>query len=419
MTEDQVYTADDITASLLRICSKLLSVNKRDLNKVIVRVAGKPAIHTRLQSLFNIRFGNTLDQSLYELIMIHATAAERLGPGGFTRCIELLLEKSEQTSGSNPQEKLNVAFPTVPTSSDVARLVELHGSTGGKRTTAMLTEALKLAGFGGRIIIEKTSSSVPSVELVRGYTFELMQLLPIDVNFIKPRVVCIDGYIEDVAEIHHLLEAASSAKEPCMLFLRGMSEDVKHTLKVNYDRGSLRIIPVGVRFDLDGMNTLVDIAVTANSDVVSSLKGDLISNIKFHELPYVDQCTVYKGRVVVTNTSSHKAVGNHVSQLRKRRAEERVEDVGTLLDKRIKSLSPNHVIIRLPDDKDFVTNSQAIDYALRAVRSMVDYGVTSTGDLVTTEIAARVHANRCLATLTSVGAFVKVHLAGSLASNQP
>jgi len=369
-------------------------------------VSDHPAIHTRLQSLFNVKFVSALDRAIYELILIHATSAERLGPGGFTRCIDLLLEKSVSTTSSSIHEKNVMPCAMVPSSEDVTNIVTKYTTICEKRTAAMLNEAIRLAGFGGRIVIEKTSSSTPSVELIRGYTFDLTQILPLDVNFIKPRVVCIDGYIEDVAEIHHLLEGASEAKEPCMMFVRGMSDDVKHTLKVNYDRGSLRIIPIAVRFDLEGMNTLVDLAVTTGCDLVSSLKGDLISNIKFNELPYVEQCLAFHNRVVVTNTATHKAVNSHISQLRKRREEERVEDVGTLLDKRIKTLSPNHVVIRLPNDKDFVINSQAIDYALRAVRSMVDYGCIETGDLVTTEVAAMVHAKKCIETLRSLGAFL-------------
>src|SRR5690606_22334012 len=133
---------------------------------------------------------------------------------------------------------------------------------------------------------------------------------------------------------------------------RGVSEDVKHTLKVNYDRGSLRVVPIGVRFDLDGMNTLVDLATVSGCDLTSSLKGDLISTIKFNELPRVEQVTLFKGRTVVTDSRSRMLVKNHVANLRKRRDEEKIDDVARLLDKRIKSLSPNHVIVRLPDDKD-------------------------------------------------------------------
>lgn len=390
------------TAALRRVRNKLATVKK--IATALVRDRGRPLVHTHMQVVFNTKHAPAFDRAIHEALMTHALRAEKLGPGGFDRTIELVLERLEARGGRQlPQH----VVPRASTASDVERIVRLHTSRAGVRTAAMLQQALQLAGFGGRIIIEKTHSSTPSVELVRGYTFDLTPILALDVSFVKPRVVCIDGYIEEVSEIHHLLEAAAEAKEPVVLFVRGMSDDVKHTLKVNYDRGSLRVLPIAVKFDLEGMNSLNDLSVVCGCDLVSSLKGDLISGIKFHEAPHVDQVTVFKGRTVVANSSTHAAVAAHVANLRKRREDEQVDDKGKLFDKRIKSLSPNHVVIRLPDDKDYVVCSQGIDNALRAVKSAVDFGVTETGELVATEMAARVHADRCIKTLLDLGAYLE------------
>jgi chaperonin GroEL (HSP60 family) len=362
-----------------------------------------------MQSLFNLKFACELDRALYEMVMIHAAAAEKLGPGAFNQSLQMLLEKLEAGRWSDLHSTIDrrCVSPRVPVTGDIASVVERYAAAGGPMVSSMIQQALRLAGFAGRIIVEKTSASVPSVELVRGYAFDLQQLFPVDVSFTHPRVACIDGVIEDVSEVHHLLEAASAAKEPCIVFLRGLSDDVKHTLRVNYDRGSLRVVPLGVRFDLDGMNTLVDLSIVTGADLISSLKGDLISAVKFNELPYVDQVTVFRGRVVIMNPTTHPRVGKHLAELRARRSDPNlVADVGRLLDARIKSLSPNHVIIRLPDDQDFVVRSQAIDYALRAVRSIIEHGIMADGLPVTTEIASQVHADRCWHTLASIGAYL-------------
>lgn len=400
------FDSVEVAGSVRRIASGLRSVVSTDAQRFVTAVDGRPTIHTRMQSLFNLKFRNELDRSFYEMVMMHAAAAEKLGPGGFNRCLELLLEKLDGHEGVVQPQKNGHPLPRHAMTSDVTRTVSRYSLQGGELTSAILSRALQLAGFGGRIIVEKTTSIVPSVELIRGYTFELQQLLPVDVSFTRPRVGCIDGYVESVSEIHHFLEAASGAREPCVLFLRGLSEDVKHTLKVNYDRGSLRVIPLGAQFDLEGMNTLNDLSVVTGADLVSSLKGDLISSIKFEDLPVVDQVTVFRGRTVVTTSRTKDRVAGHVSELRKRRAEQEVDDVARLLDKRIKSLSPNHVVIRLPDDRDFVVRSQAIDYALRAVKSIIDRGVTADGDPITTEMAARVHADRCFRSMSTVGAYL-------------
>lgn len=391
----------DPVAALRRVKNRLGIV--RDVHAALVSDKGRPLVHTHMQVVFNTKHVSAFDRAIHETLMTHALRAEKLGPGGFDRTIELVLEKLGAHGGLHLPRQVT---PRSATAQDVERIVQLHTSRAGERTAQMLQRALALAGHGGRIIIEKTHSSTPSVELVRGYTFELVPILPLDVSFVHARIFCIDGYIEEVSEIHHLLEAAAEAKEPAVLFVRGMSDDVKHTLKVNYDRGSLRVLPIGVMFDLEGMNTLIDLSVVCGCDLVSSLKGDLISSIKFHEAPYVDQVTVFRGRTVVANAGTHVHVAAHVSNLRKRREDEQIDDKGKLFDKRIKSLSPNHVIVRLPDDKDYVVCSQGIDNALRAVKSAVDFGVTETGDLVATEMSSRVHADRCIRTLLALGAYL-------------
>jgi chaperonin GroEL (HSP60 family) len=365
-----------------------------------------------LQTLFNLKFDDELCQRVYEIIVTHATAAEKMGPGGFDRCIEQLLKNFELIErGNQPLNCSNFVKGTLSRVRHASKqdLDALVASYTKSRETSMLREALQLAGFGGRIIIEKTHSVVPSVELIRGYTFEVSPAFPVKAAFERPRTICIDGFIESASEIHHLLEAASEAKEPCLMFVRGLSDDVVHTLKVNYDRGSLRVVPIIVKYDLEGINAINDIAVVCGTDLVSSLKGDLISSINFNEVARAELAVVYPSKVVINNLSTKNAVAAQVKALLTKRKEQTlVQDVEKLIDARIRSLSPNQVVIRLPEDKDFVTSSQSIDYALRAVKSAVDFGLNEKGELVSSLVGASVHADRCTETLVSLGTYVSV-----------
>lgn len=398
MTE--VFFSDEVQNAVRTVLTRLNQLNRNHTQHVMVTVDNGPKIHTTIQTLFNFKFEKQIERVVYELIMTHAIAAEKLGPGGFSCFLELFNDYSDR-----PSNVFHDRMPRHCSSSDLKKIIDLFVTTKNVFIKAMLQEALRLAGFAGKIIIEKTSSSVPSVELVYGFSFDLSQVLPIDFNFKNPRIVCIDGYVESVSEVHHLLEGASEAKEPCIVFLRGLSDDVKHTLKVNYDRGSLRVVPIVVSFDLEGMNTLVDIAVVSGCDVVSSLKGDLISNIKFDELPKIAQASMFRNRVALTSSKNARRVKQHVNQLKTRRSNETInDDVGKLLDKRIRSLTPNHVVIRLPDDNDFVINSQAIDYALRGIKSAIEHGVNDVGLPVATDLAAAHHVKTCAASLKSLGA---------------
>jgi hypothetical protein len=101
-------------------------------------------------------------------------------------------------------------------------------------------------------------------------------------------------------------------------------------------------------------------------------------------------------------------VKNHVAALREKRTEvdPRVTDV---YDKRLKSLSPNHAIIRLPDNRNYVLASQEIDYILRSIASLVSQGVIEVGgrrELAAMILASTMHAYECKKTLRDLGAMV-------------
>ena len=402
----EVFLSEEISSALLSVTSRLKSFLNEVKSDVLVAATDRVLLHTRYQFIFNLKFEKRLERQLFELILNHAMEAEKLGPGAFDKTIESLLNglprKKEQSQIVARQTSLQ----------DVEDIVIKQVSMVDEALASMLREALKLAGFGGRIIVEKTHSQTPSVELSRGYNFEVSPAWSLSTKLEAPRAFVIDGYIEQVSEIHHLLEATVEAKEPAVLFVRGLSEEVLHTLRVNFDRGTLKMVPIVVKFDLEGINSINDIAVATGCDLVSCNKGDLISAIKFENAPIVSSVVVYPGKVVVQHEKTSKAVASHISFLRKKRAQDTtVEDVGVLYDKRIRALSPSHVVIKLPDAKDYVKKSQTIDIALRTLRSMVDHGVIDKNGTVmpsSTLFAVDLFSSRCHETISDLGTIIHI-----------
>lgn len=91
------------------------------------------------------------------------------------------------------------------------------------------------------------------------------------------KFIIIDGFIDSVGEIHHLLHKASEDKESYVLFCKGMREEVKHTIIHNLQRKTIDVIPISLESNEENVNVLNDIAACLNSDIVSALKGDVIS----------------------------------------------------------------------------------------------------------------------------------------------
>jgi hypothetical protein len=245
-----------------------------------------------------------------------------------------------------------------------------------KRERQLLETACDMSTTSGRISIKRSRDTQCFIEKTEGYAFEVTPLTPGSRELPSPTVVCIDGFVEEVSEIHHLLQGLSETRRPCVVFLRGMSDDVLNTIRVNNDRGSISLYPVRVPYELDSVNTLVDIAVVAGTDVVSSLKGDLISSIRVEDLVGVDSVSLHPGRVVLKNRSTKGNVEIHVREMKKK-IEERPE-VESVLAKRLRSLSSSHVDIYLPGDMCFEASSGRLDRAIRHLNSHLSGGAPRT-----------------------------------------
>lgn len=411
-----VFNDDVVRSSVRNVCEFLQKIRSDSNGHTLIRHKTGISLHTKLQVVFNAKFDSPVETAIHHLIIDHALTAERIGPGGFDSCIESIVQKiigreyveSAQKDIDDSHVHSEGIHAGYPCASDVSWIKETFMDSSGDVTKELFSEALMLGGFGGKIAIEK-SKSITNIELVSGYTFKRMsdqiKLLRIE----SPRIICVDGFAESVSELNLLFEAAASSKEHIVLFLRGMSNEVLHTIKVNNDRGVFSFHPIVVKYDVEGINTLNDIAVVCGVDLVSTLKGETFSNVRLSEAPKVLSVLIEPEQVTILNDSTKANVSIHVRNLAKKREENSVVDVRELFDKRIRSLTPNYVVIRLEDDKDYVVRSQAIDYALRAFKSLVDHGtivVNGKKMLTATYVGSVSNAKRCVELLSHVGTVV-------------
>jgi len=235
----------------------------------------------------------------------------------------------------------------------------------------LLEEAMNLSSSNTRILLKKSSTSNSYVELSEGYNFDITSLLNLkNQESFNVKVACIDGYIESISEIHHLLSYLSESGRTCLLVSRGMSNDVLNTIKVNNDRKTLSVFPYRSPFDVESVNTLVDVAIASGNDVVSTTKGNLISTIKPEDLGELKSCTFSNLSVRAKSNFHTASIKNHVRNLRKT-AEERPE-ISSLLYKRVRSLSSSCVDICIPDDINYYSRSSQIDEGIRIISSVMN-----------------------------------------------
>ena len=246
----------------------------------------------------------------------------------------------------------------------------------------LIRETLKLSGIDGRIFFELKKVTVPEIELRVGYCFDMVQpfLQTVqctnsqDWHAYDVRIACIDGFCETVAEMDGLLSAASETREPLIIFARQFSDDVLHTLAVNNQRGTLRVLPVIVPFDADSANVLKDIAIVSNGDVVSSLEGRLISAINFYDLPIVREVKAMKHAVIVVEDKTAKNVNKHVETLRDAMDDNQL--AAPFLMRRARALTSRTVFVRMPDSN--VKVAAYVDRTLCRIKSSIIHGIVQT-----------------------------------------
>lgn len=252
---------------------------------------------------------------------------------------------------------------------------------GDPLVTSMVMQAHRLAGHAGQIFVDKEFAAATCIELMSGYTFPY-GIQPEFAAATKTtlwkasgvKCIIIDGIIEKVSEIHHVLQYFFEEKRPGVIVCRGYSEEVLGTLIANYNRQTLNVIPVTVPYDLEGMNALVDIATTCRSDVVSSLKGELISSIDVTEVPIIEKITL-SNKLIISNPSAGDNVRNHLSHILKQKDAAGAQDKKDLFDKRMKPLSSVCVHIKIDShQKNRGLCFSRIDHGIKIFREMAAYG---------------------------------------------
>lgn len=311
-----------------------------------------------LQHMLGKKYSDMSKSVIYESIMNFSVKSEISCPGSGILFLELLTGNVRLCHDVTVRNKKDIV--------DIlkSRNFEL-------RVLHLLEESLTHLTNTTRLSIKKSSNQKSYIEVVEGFNFKVKTLLKDQLTeCLDVSVLCIDGYIETVSEIHHVLSFLAEKKKNCLIFSRGLSEEVLHTIKVNNDRGIFLIIPLVIPFDPENVNTIVDIAVVSGTDVVSTTKGDLISSIDLKDLGKVENCVQMLDRLTLKNLSTRPSVKNHRNALRNL-LQERPE-LQDIVSSRIRSLSSSCIDICIPDDLSFYSTSQQIDEGIRIISSIVN-----------------------------------------------
>lgn len=285
---------------------------------------------------------------------------------------------------ANIKNKLE-SVSVIPTQSDLKEII--NTTCQDEILSEVCWNAINISGLEGKIFIENTKNENYIVETKDGYSFDLKPYNFFLNNNIwqakEVKALIVDGFVESVSEIDQIINAAYETKQPMIMVSQGYSEEVVSTLFVNYQRKNINILPIRVKTDLESLNIINDISVVCGTESISSLKGQLLTFVKWDDLPIVSKVIVTPNKTTIENAKTRAAVSNQIKMLMEKREEKHIiEDVQDLLDKRIKNLTANSVIINLPNNSTVKLDEQRVklDNAFRQIKTVLNYGYIKSED---------------------------------------
>jgi len=259
--------------------------------------------------------------------------------------------------------------------------------------TQVVWEAISLAGLEGKIYVENGPHDHYLIEQKIGYNFKVKPyrffLRNGETNWEANncKVLIIDGVIEDASELDHVLTRTFDTKIPIVIIAQGFSEEVIATLSANQKADKFDCVAIRIMPDLDSLNMANDIAQICGSIPVSCQSGITTTSMNYEELPTVDHLVCGRNEMTIENKGTRNAVSAHIRALLDRRSQQTVEDITNILDKRIRSLVANSVVINLPNvpASNIDDIRVKLDNGLRASKTLLNHGVTDL-DLLSSKL---------------------------------
>lgn len=260
---------------------------------------------------------------------------------------------------------------------DIQKILNFYS---GKEASNIALSAFKLAGRDGKLFLEKdqapqTQIIVSSQRIDWKPSSEFFNMLSRNsIRLRNPALVFIDGIIESVAECHKIFQDSHDKSIPVLVFARGFNDDVISTSVENIRRETAFVVPIVIPYDIVGANSLADLAMCFETDVVSSLKGDLISSIDISTVPRINEANVSQFGIEV---QCERSQTDSVVEGLNSRLKHVSEDDSNVIMSRIKKIGHHAVTIKVGQDSSelFGIKRDRIDACLRLLPIILRGGI--------------------------------------------
>lgn len=217
----------------------------------------------------------------------------------------------------------------------------------------IVDDVLDIYRLGDSVVVEKSLLRSTQIQKTHGYYFDNVSanssfLSGGSWNRNNVNVVIIDGIIESVGEIYHLLDAASNDKESYLIICSGILPEPLSVVQNNFQRKTIDVVVTTVNSDEFSIQTMVDLGTCCMTEPISAMKGETISQTIRRGTIKVDRIELNHKSINIKNEIAKNATDNLLVDIIKR--SESNSDIAFLFQKRVRSLSSSKIKVSIGRD---------------------------------------------------------------------
>ena len=268
-------------------------------------------------------------------------------------------------------------------------------------------EAILEAGSGGSMMVKQSHfDSYKVVGGKSGYKFTTFQPSKVfvglkkyqekGITFNNPKILLVNGAVEDFSEIEEILEMSYSTKQPVIILADRISDEVFETIRMNLDDNDVECFAAEVVTGYDSLNTINDVGVViGNAPITPLTMYSEFLMAKWDELGEAQEMTFYRnGAVAIKKTGTEQTIKAHLKHIAAQRAALTMEDFATkepICTKRIKNLTANSTTLYVPykTQLEGETLKLQVDSIIRYLKSVISYGILDLTELEPYELLTK------------------------------
>ncbi len=255
----------------------------------------------------------------------------------------------------------------------------------------LISDAFAKVGNDGVITVEDSKSYDTSLEVVEGIQFDQGFVSPYLVTDAAKKeavledasVLICDFKIDSLEDFIPVLELAAKSRRPLLIIAEDLSETILPTIILNNLKGVFKIVAVKAPgYGEEQKETLEDIAVMVNANVISKDKGMVLSKVKESDFGSADKVRVEQDKTTVyssqQNESKRKA---RIELIKKQISLEDSEYKKERLQKRLARLTGGIAVINVgaATETELEEKKARFDDALHATKAAIEEGVIPGG----------------------------------------